>query len=203
MHAYDSGLKGVTIYRDGCRSGVLVNTDTKKSDKFEYHDAPKRPKELFAEAFIVSVKGEKFNVIVGLLDDKPYEVFAFPSCGIKGEGLIIKQKKGEYDFIQLTDSNSTHRVLSDSMSDEQAIICRMLSYGLRHGGDVAFAVEQLNKSNGDITSFGKAISRTLKKYVSTERLIEKAKCENCGDNSNIIMEEGCLSCKSCGSSKCG
>ena len=200
MEAYDKGLKGVTIYRDGCRTGVLVAESTKESI-FEYRDAPKRPKELQGEAHSVSVKGEKFNVIVGLLEGKPYEVFAFPYSDIKGEGKIIKQKRGEYDFYQNSTINKT-RVLTDIMSDEQAALTRLISTSLRHGADITFIVEQLSKSNGDITSYTKAIARVLKKYVSEDKLVSRNKCQDCG-STDLRMEEGCQKCNSCGSSKCG
>jgi len=60
----------------------------------------------------------------------------------------------------------------------------------------------LNKSHGDITSFSKAIARTLKKYIDEKKMVSRATCTECG-STNLVFEEGCLSCKNCGSSKCG
>jgi len=114
---------------------------------------------------------------------------------------LLKLKEGRYDLY--TNGELYSENITSEMTGEEAIITRLCSTSLRHGSDVTFLVEQLEKTSGDITSFGKALSRTLKRYARTERIIEKAKCENCGDSSNIVMEEGCLSCKSCGSSKCG
>ena len=199
MKASKMGLKGVTVYREGSRSGVMIDSNKKEKESFNQTTAPKRPKELKGNAFITTVKGVKFNVIVGVLDDKPYEVFAFPSKILKGEGLIIKQGKGEYDFIQLTNSNSTHRVLTDDMSDEEATITRLVSTSLRHGTKIDFIVQQLNKTHGDLTSFSKAISRVLSKYAAIEKT---GNCPECKAGT-IIKQEGCESCSNkCGYSKC-
>lgn len=198
LESHKKGLKGITVYRDGSRSGVLVSESIKEG--FQTHDAPKRPKELKGEAFNTKVKGVLYSVIVGLFDDKPYEVFITQS-NIKGGGLIIKQKSGDYDFIQVSDSNSTHKVLTDGMTDEQAAITRMVSTSLRHGANIKFIVEQLNKSEGDLFSFTKGLARVLKKYIPNG---EKStiKCNDCGSD-NVIFEEGCNKCLDCGNSKCG
>jgi ribonucleoside-diphosphate reductase alpha chain len=87
------------------------------------------------------------------------------------------------------------------MTDEEAIITRLASMSLRHGANIKFLVEQLNKSNGNITSFGKAVARILKKYIP-EGESSTLKCEDCG-STNVVFEEGCSKCKDCGSSKCG
>jgi ribonucleoside-diphosphate reductase alpha chain len=198
MKASQMGLKGVTIYREGSRSGVLVDSSKNKKEEFKQTTAPKRPKELTGHAYVTYIKGEKFNVVVGLLEDKPYEVFAFPSKNLKGEGLIIKQGKGEYDFIQLTDSSSNHRVLTDAMTDEQAALTRLLSTSLRHGAKIDFVTDQLNKTHGDLTSFSKAISRILSKFTEVK---ETGNCPEC-KTGKLIMQEGCKKCNSCEYSAC-
>lgn len=201
LKSWEMGLKGVTIYRDGCRDGVLTNESVKNTDNdvFKYHSAIKRGPELKGEIHSVSVKGERFNIIVGLKNDLPYEVFGFRSDNKKhGYGLIIKEKKGQYSFK--FDNGDIINVTQD-MPDNYIMATRLLSYGLRHGGDVKFAVEQLNKLPGDITSFGKAISRTLKKYIPDGEK-STVQCNNCGSN-NVIFQEGCQTCLDCGNSKCG
>lgn len=204
IHSYDKGLKGVTVYRDGCRTGVLVTETAKPSDKFEYHDAPKRSKSLPCEVHKTTSKGENWLVIVGLMENKPYEVFCvrndFNISGNHLVGDLIKEGKGKY-CLNIKDVIEISEVTSE-MTDEQEIITRMISTALRHGADITFIVEQLNKSHGDITSFSKAIARTLKRYVNEEKMVSRATCTECGSN-NLVFEEGCLSCKECGSSKCG
>jgi ribonucleoside-diphosphate reductase alpha chain len=200
IHSYDKGLKGVTVYRDGCRTGVLVTETTKPNNKFEYHDAPKRPNCLPVDIHTTVSKGVKWNVIVGLFDSKPYEVFAIPHFTNETELELCKIKRGRYDLLK--DGDTYSEDITSQITDEQDVLTRMVSTALRHGADITFIVEQLNKSHGDITSFSKAIARTLKKYTDEKKMVSRATCTECGSN-NLVFEEGCLSCKECGSSKCG
>lgn len=203
IEAYNAKLKGVTIYREGSRTGVLVS-ETKKEDKFEYKDAPKRPKALPCHVKEVMVKGKQWLVIIGLLDNKPYEVFAIPSNFViskqRLEGTLIKESKGKYR-LEVPDEITIFNILEE-VSDEEAIISRLISTSLRHGANIQFIVEQLNKSHGDITSFSKAIGRVLKTYVPETDIISRHTCSAC-KSTNIALQEGCLSCKDCGHSKCG
>lgn len=198
LHAFDKDLKGVTVYRDGCRSGVLV-TET-ETPTFEPKDATKRPKELPCDIYNVVAKGKKWTVIIGTLDNKPYEVFAIEGHPItETPGLLVKVKRGVYNII--TDKN-TYEDVTSHMSAEEEAITRLTSTCLRHGADTTFIVEQLDKSHGDITSFGKALARTLKKYISDEVLQERASsCPSC-ETGELVFEEGCKQCKSCGYSAC-
>jgi ribonucleoside-diphosphate reductase alpha chain len=86
------------------------------------------------------------------------------------------------------------------MSDEQAAITRLVSTSLRHGADIKFIVEQLNKCDGDIFSFTKGLARILKKYIPNGAK-STIQCSNC-NSKNIVFEEGCNKCLDCGNSKC-
>ena len=200
IHSYDKGLKGVTVYRDGCRTGVLVTDSNESKETFEYNDAPKRPTCLPVEIHTTVSKGIKWNVIVGILDSKPYEVFAIPHFTNETELELCKIKRGRYDLLK--DGDTYSEDITSHITDEQDVLTRMVSTALRHGADITFIVEQLNKSHGDITSFSKAIARTLKKYIDEKKMVSRAACTECGSN-NVVFEEGCLMCKDCGSSKCG
>lgn len=202
MLAHKEGLKGVTIYRDGCRTGVLSTEQVKKSS-FDYKDATKRPKELDADLHTITVKGIKYGVIVGLFEEKPYEVFAFelPEDVKNGcSGKVIKMKKGAYHFV-CNDGSLKNLQIAALRKDEQ-VLTRLVSGMLRHGAKPQFIMEQIDKSDLEVVSFGKAISRTLKKYVKEEELISRNTCKEC-NSSNVRMQEGCLTCIDCGSSKCG
>lgn len=199
-YSWLNNLKGQTIYRDGCRTGVLV-ADTKPKNVFEYHDAPKRPKSMKGEGFLVKNRGDEFIVIVGLFDGKPYEVFAAENCGLIDEKHftceIVKVKGGHYNIESdiVTIDNFT-----SGMNEEQEVLSRLISTSLRHGTDIRFIVEQLQKTSGALISFSKVIARILKKYIP-DGAKSTLVCGDCGGK-NIVYEEGCMKCKDCGSSKC-
>lgn len=198
MESWKKGLKGITVYRDGSRSGVLV-TESITDNKHQYRDASKRNKSLAVDIHNTISKGNKWNVIIGIKDGLPYEVFAIPQATVKTIGQLIKINKGRYDLYD--GDNLLKEDITSSMNDEQEVITRLISTSLRHGTHIKFIVEQLNKSYGDITSFSKAIARILKKYIPDG---EKStiSCSDCQSN-NVIFEEGCNKCLDCGSSKCG
>lgn len=191
--AWRQGLKGVTVYRDGCRSGVLISKSEK--EEFAQHDAPKRPKELNAEAYHITAKGERFTVIIGLYDSKPYEVFCLAGEQMKHleQGKLVKKQQGKYEF--------NGKELDLNITDEEDALTRVVSISLRHGSNIKYIVEQLNKTNGTIVSFSKAIARALKRYIP-EGESSTMTCKSCG-GSNVVFEEGCSTCKDCGSSVCG
>ena len=200
LQSWKKGLKGVTVYRDGSRSGVLVSaTENKGRDEFNYVDAPKRPKELKCKIHTTNANGKKYNVIVGLLNNKPYEVFVTEYFTHEQELILKKINKGRYDLMK--DGETYSESITSEMTDEQAAITRLVSVSLRHGADIKFIVEQINKCNGDLFSFTKGLVRVLKKYIP-DGAKSTVKCHDCGSE-NVIFEEGCSSCKDCGSSKCG
>lgn len=202
MKAWKKGLKGVTVYRDGCRTGVLINRNS-----FEYRDATKRPKELDADLYIVTSKGQKYAVVVGLMDNKPYEVFAFDTkfnIDLRGipnklHGKVVKIKKGVYNFINGEVGHTIHNLQIIAEEGEEQTVTRLVSGMLRHGAKPEWVCEQIEKCNLEIVSFGKAITRVLRKYVATSAVSDP--CPTC--NSQMIREEGCIKCKNCGYSKCG
>jgi ribonucleoside-diphosphate reductase alpha chain len=141
-------------------------------------------------------------VIVGLLGQDPYEVFAFKPNDMQlpakiKAGTLTKIKKGRYDLK--CDGITIENIREHFETDEQEALTRIISTALRHGTDIEFIVDQLAKSEGTITSFSKAIGRSLKKYI-TEQKLEKT-CDQC-NSKNVALQEGCYTCMDCGSSKC-
>jgi ribonucleotide reductase alpha subunit len=195
--AWKKGCKGITVYRDGCRTGILV----KKESGFNKNNAPKRPKTVDCDIYHTKSRGEDFFVLVGLLNGHPYEIFAGKNGCISHEkkGKLTKNKRGHYSLL-IDDKQEVENVC-DLLTDEQAVITRLISLSLRHGSDISFVVDQLEKSHGDMTNFGKALARVLKKYIKDGTKIAGRSCESCGSE-NVIRQEGCASCKDCGSSKC-
>lgn len=199
IEAWKTGNKGQTIYRDGCREGVLNKIE--KPAIIDNRQAPKRPKELEADYHQVRVKGEQFIVLVGLLEGKPYEVFAFrPLIPIDippHKGKIIKKGKMHYSFgskfIQLSDLQ-----LANTNIEEKAatLYSSML---LRHGVSIEFITKTAKKVNDNITSFSSAMCRILAKYIKSSE-IKGEVCPECGGN--LVRDGGCIHCMNCGYSRC-
>lgn len=201
MKAWEKGLKGITIYRDGCRTGVLVAETKVQTNEFGYSDSVKRPKELEAQLHVVSVKGKKYGVVVGVMNKNPYEVFAFsaPEEVTPCKGIVKKVKKGHYDFI--SEDGRLRNLQSAALHPEEQVLTRLVSGMLRHGMNPYFIIDQINKTPLEVVSFGKALTRVLKQYIKEDELKGKVKCNDCGSE-NVRLQEGCLTCNDCGSSKC-
>lgn len=204
MDMYDTGtIKGGTTYRAGTMTTVLAkDSSIIDDDKFHYHNAPKRPKELPCEVFQITAKGKKWTIVVGLYDGKPYECFGIEHNATEvpenfKKGFLSKEGKGKYT---LKNDKYTINDVTSNMTDEEESLTRMISTALRHGSSIDFIVEQLNKSNGTVVSYNKAIGRVLSKYAKALES-NKVKCVECGSD-NVSFEENCFKCYNCGSSKC-
>lgn len=205
LTAWKTGNKGQTVYRDGCRDGVLISVNEKKKDeKFRsYVEAPKRPKILEADFHTTRVKGEVFYVMVGLYLDKPYEVFVYKPELSEGEkipkqhrGEIIKVKKGVYTFKsdQITIEN-----ISKDLSPLEYTVVLFSSMLLRTGANLKYVLKTAQKAKDGINGFVSALVRILSKY-SPEELLKGEVCPECGND--LTREGGCIICKNCGYSKC-
>ncbi|NBO99474.1 MAG: adenosylcobalamin-dependent ribonucleoside-diphosphate reductase [Proteobacteria bacterium] len=228
MRGWETGCKGVTIYRDGCRTGVLVaetskvetkNVDGQPETLVESH-APKRPKELTCDIHRINVRSgsdnESYLVLVGKLEDKPYEIF----CGLSQHVEVPKKaktgtliKNGKKDGVatynlQIPIGDDDHLLFKDVVelfsNPNHGAMTRTLSLALRHGVPVQYVVEQLQKDkHSGLQSFSKAIARVLKTYIPDGTKSQSDKiCGSCGLE-GIVYKEGCATCNSCGWSKCG
>lgn len=199
IEAWKQGLKGITIYRDGCREGVL--TQVEKPKTIEGRQAPKRPKVLEADYYQVKVKKEQFIVLVGLLEDKPYEVFAFrplnPVNIPSHKGTITKVSKMHYSFDSEHINISNLELANTNIEENAATLYSSML--LRHGVSIEYIIKTAKKVNDNISSFSSAMCRILAKYISNEE-IKGEVCPDCGGT--LVREGGCIHCKDCGYSKC-
>lgn len=200
LKAWEEGLKGLTVYRDGCREGVLSKIEKPKT--IIGKDAPKRPRELEADCYLVKAKGEQFIILVGLLDNKPYEIFTFrPANTINfktHKGRITKVKKMHYSF----DSDILHidnlELANDNVEENTATLYSSML--LRHGVSIEYIIKTARKVNDNISSFSSAMCRILSKYSGSGE-IKGEKCPNCGEG-RLVRVDGCIKCIDCGYSKC-
>lgn len=199
IEAWKQGLKGITIYRDGCREGVLTKVEKPKT--IEGRQAPKRPKVLEADYYQVKVKKEQFIVLVGLLEGKPYEMFAFrplnPVNIPSHKGTITKVSKMHYSFDSEHINISNLELANTNIEENAATLYSSML--LRHGVDINYIIKTARKVNDNISSFSSAMCRILAKYISNEE-IKGEVCPDCGGT--LVREGGCIHCKDCGYSKC-
>ena len=199
IEAWKQGLKGITIYRDGCREGVL--TQVEKPKTIEGRQAPKRPKVLEADYYQVKVKKEQFIVLVGLLEGKPYEVFAFrplnPVNIPSHKGTITKVSKMHYSFDSEHINISNLELANTNIEENAATLYSSML--LRHGVDINYIIKTARKVNDNISSFSSAMCRILAKYIPNGD-VKGETCPDCGGT--LVREGGCIHCKDCGYSKC-
>ena len=220
IEAWESGCKGMTIYRDGSRTGVLVSNDKKEEENstFKVNHSPKRPRKLEAEIVRFMNNKEKWIAVVGLLDGKPYEIFTglaedtfmLPKQMKKVWVIKIKDNEGKsrYDlqYIDKYGFKVTHEGLSRSFNKEYWNYAKLISGVLRHGmplTKVVDLIDGLNVESESINSWKKGVVRALKKFIPDGTKAEKEVCDNCGETGSLIYVEGCLLCNACGHSKCG
>lgn len=225
LESWKKGLKGITVYRDGSRSGVLVSNES-KSDKAEaggaeiiqhhvYHP-PKRPKKIEADVIRFQNEYEKWLAVVGFVNDKPYEIFtgkmedSFNLPTFVNKGWVIKSKTdrgSRYDFqyIDKDGYRTTIEGLSRSFDKEYWNYAKLISGVLRYNmpiNDVVDLINGLNLYDDNINTWKNGVARALKKYVADGVEASDKVCPSCDDPNGLVYEEGCLKCKSCGYSKC-
>jgi len=230
VEAWRCGCKGCTVYRDGCRSGVLVaNTPNPTKDEKDGKEekklicypqtTPKRPRELEAEVIRFQNNKEKWIAFIGLQDGRPYEIFTGIQDDDDGillpknviEGKIIKNidedgvKHYDFQFANRRGYKTTIEGLSEKFNSEYWNYAKLISGVLRYGmpiDQVIKLVSGLDLNNASINTWKNGVERALKKYLPFGTEAKGQICPSCGSES-LVYEEGCLHCTNCGYSKCG
>ncbi len=217
LESWKRGLKGITVYRDGSRSGVLVSSEQKESNNGNGQDFESRPDTLDARVIRFKNESEDWLAVVGILNDSPYEIFtgmaedAFNLPAYVSRGWIIRHKDEEgtrYDF-RYTDAQGyrvTIEGLSRSFNKEYWNYAKLISGVLRHKMPLPYVVDMISNLNLDtdfINTWTNGVARALKTFIPDGTEAVDKKCPDCGDPDGLIYEEGCLKCTSCGHSKCG
>jgi ribonucleoside-diphosphate reductase alpha chain len=211
LESWKVGLKGITVYRENCRTGVLIETKEKSKSnapeqlsKIVKTEAPDRPKELNCDIHHIRVKGQPYFVLVGLMEGEPYEVFAGPNSQpdfdkhIK-KGKIVKAARGKY--VLMNGENILLDSITSYLNEDQEALTRTISMSLRHGAPIAYVVHQLEKVKGDMQCFSRAKARALKHYIPDGTAIRGEECPDCKTPS-LVRAEGCVQCKGCGWTRC-
>jgi len=217
--AWESGCKGMTIYREGSRDGVLVkqgNTNN-QSGKFGETNAPKRPKSVEAEVIRFKNKEEDWVAVVGLVEGRPYEIFtgksssfaSLPAWVKKGWVNRVKASNTEparYDFV-FADQDGYNVIiegLSRMFLKEYWNYAKLISGILRHGmplPNVVNLIDKLRLDDDNIMTWKNGVARALKRYIKEGTKVKQA-CPECKQES-LVYKDGCVTCLNCGHSKCG
>jgi ribonucleoside-diphosphate reductase alpha chain len=214
--AWKTGCKGVTVYREGSRAGVLISN---KKENENIHVPKKRPEVLDADVVRFMNNDEKWIAFVGKLDGRPYEIFTgkedddvLPVPKTIKKGTIIKRiqedgtKRYDFRYIDKFGYGNTFEGLSRIFDVEFWNYARLISGVLRYGmpiPDVVNLVSSLHLDNENINTWKNGVERTLRKYIPNGTKPKRGTaCPEC-NSENLMFQEGCLTCQDCGNSKCG
>jgi len=228
QEAWKSGCKGVTVYREGSRAGVLIAMEEKKEDKKEKDDhcvcydkdeILVRPTELKCDVVRFQNNRDKWIAFVGLIDGRPYEIFTgiqddddgimLPKTVTDGKIVKVKGEDGhsryDFQFVNKRGFKTTVEGLSYKFDKEFWNYAKLISGVLRYGmpiDQVIKLVSGLQLDNESINTWKVGVERALKKYIPDGTQISEQNCPHCGQKT-LVYQEGCLTCKNCGYSRCG
>ena len=221
MEAYDAGLKGITVYRDGCRTGVLVSSE-KKVEAHRAGQKLERPKTTDVTIHKTRYKDKSYMILVGKVDGLPCEVFGGEEAGLSlptqyKSASLTKKSRGHYSLsVQLSEDEDDILKINNIgnlfPAGDVITVTRLISLSLRSGISIADIVEQLGKASSALYDSPAVFARVLKLYIPDEEVLTKErnkgkKCPECGEPLEYKRESGCVIefCSSCNfvNSKCG
>lgn len=209
MEAWKNGLKGVTIYRSGCKRGAIL------SKKPVIKEVAKRPESLKAKLVRFKNGSENWIAFIGLIDDKPYEIFTginniedfpIPSSITEGEIIKVKDSYGKrYDFQYVDKYGYINRLggLSRIFNQEYWNYAKLISALLRGGIEldkVVKIIDGMHFESDTLNTWKNGVKRAIKTFIS-DGVVSHEVCPDCGEK--LVYEGGCTICKNCGFSRCG
>ena len=223
LEAWKSGCKGSTVYRDGSRAGVLIANDDEKEKEDDCFELPEvvtsRPTELPADVIRFQNNKEKWIAVIGMLNDRPYEIFTGLADEDDGlllpkrvtSGTVIKaydhegNKRYDFQFSNRRGYKITIEGLDGMFNPEYWNYAKLISGVLRYGmpiDQVLKLVSGLELDSETINTWKNGVERALKRYLPSESEANGEECPVCG-HETLVYQEGCLTCRNCGASKCG
>jgi ribonucleoside-diphosphate reductase alpha chain len=217
--AWESGCKGITVYRDGCRDGVLLDVKAKNNaqKKCSNTESIRRPESIPADIVRFKNGSEDWIAFVGKQDDRPYEIFTgkieedamyIPKTITSGHILKVSEKDGSkrYDFQYqdrygyINTIGGISRLFDEEFWNYAKLISGVLRYGMPID-KVVQLVDGLHLDSETINTWKNGVERALKQYIK-DGTRGKGRCPQCGQE-QMAYQNGCLTCMSCGYSKCG
>lgn len=224
LYAYDSGLKGITIFRDGCKRIGILNTETKENKKVTAGEGLKRGEILLVTDDVI---GKKRKLMTGCGSLHCIALFD-PSTGALLETYLSKGSTGgcnnfmvglsrmisisarggidiETIVDQLNSSGScpSYTARRVTRKDTSKGACCPMAVGnalMDMYREMQEELKQKQQSEGEKTDSVKTKKVIKPKAVVAEQETDKMYCPECGEP--IVFEEGCNICKNCGWSKC-
>ncbi|MAW66070.1 MAG: ribonucleoside-diphosphate reductase, adenosylcobalamin-dependent [Flavobacteriales bacterium] len=209
LKAWEEGLKGITVYRDGSRDDVLVSTNKKEK-------IGERPKTLSCK--VIRFKNEKENwiAVIGLLNDKPYEIFTgkinrdFNVPDYVSKGWVIKvfeakEKRYDFQYEDVSGNSIIIEGLSRAFNSEYWNYAKLISGMLKLNipiEQVVQLVEELNLYDSTINTWKNGVSRALRNFIKPGIQREGSICPSCFSDNALVYQDGCSQCIDCGFTEC-
>lgn len=207
--AWEEGLKGVTVYRSGCKRGAVLSKNP------VIKECLKRPESVEAKLIRFKNGFENWIAFVGLIDGRPYEIFTginniedfpIPTSITEGEIIKVKDSLGKrYDFQYTDKYGYTNRLggLSRIFNQEYWNYAKLISALLRGGIEldkVVKIIDGMHFESDTLNTWKNGVKRAIKTFI-VDGVASHEVCPDCGEH--LIYEGGCTICKNCGFSKCG
>ena len=207
--AWEEGLKGVTVYRSGCKRGAVLSKNP------VIKECLKRPESVEAKLIRFKNGFENWIAFVGLIDGRPYEIFTginniedfpIPTSITEGEIIKVKDSLGKrYDFQYTDKYGYTNRLggLSRIFNQEYWNYAKLISALLRGGIEldkVVKIIDGMHFESDTLNTWKNGVKRAIKTFI-VDGVASHEVCPDCGEH--LIYEGGCTICKNCGFSRCG